>query len=145
MLLMKNNFPIKFKIFDVFIVAFSVVCIVLSIVFTNIFFSKGIENDSIVQIYYQGEILVEKQIKFSDVEDEIEIVLSHEEYDKLLGDFTIVINKENGISVKNVTCPNHYCENQGWVDNIGYPLVCIPNGVYIIITNSEVNQDIILG
>lgn len=142
---MKNNFPIKFKIFDVFVVAFSVVCIVLSIIFTNVFFSNEVKDSSLIQVYYQGQILEEYQVRFSEIDDEIEITLTKDQYDKLLGDFTIVINKEHGVSVKDVTCPNHYCEKMGWIHNVGYPLVCLPNGVYVIITTSEVNQDIIFG
>lgn len=142
---MKTNFPIKFKIFDIFIIGFALVCIVTSIICSNIFFNSKNHENSLVQIYYQGELLKEHEIDFSDVEDEIEIVLSSSEYESLLGDFTVVINKEKGICVKDVTCPNHYCEKQGWIKNVGYPLVCIPNGVYVIITSVDVNQGIILG
>ena len=66
-------------------------------------------------------------------------------YESLHGDFTVVINKDKGICVKDVTCPNHYCEKMGWINSVGYPLVCIPNGVYVIITSLDVNQGIVLG
>ena len=142
---MKNNFSLKFKLFDIFIIGFLLVSIVVSIITTNVVFSRDLKDSYVVQIYYQGEILTDKQVKIADVENETIIILKKEEYDKLLGDVTIVINKEKGICISDVTCPNETCIKMGWVRSIGYPVTCLPNGVYVIITSKKVDQDIILG
>ena len=47
---MKNNFSLKFKIFDVFILCFALVCIIASIVGTNIAFAKSNNLSKKVQI-----------------------------------------------------------------------------------------------
>lgn len=142
---MKSNFSLKFKIFDIFIVAFVVVAIVVSIITTNVLFSRDLKDSYVVQIYYQGELLEDKQIKVKDIDDEMIIVLKKEEYDKLLGDVTILINKDKGICISEVTCPNETCLKMGWVRSVGYPVTCLPNGVHVIITSPDVDQDIVLG
>ena len=142
---MKSNFSLKFKIFDIFIVAFVVVAIVASIITTNVVFSRDLKDSYVVQIYYQGELLEDKQIKVKDVDDEMVIVLKKHDYDKLLGDVTILINKDKGICISEVTCPNETCLKMGWVRSVGYPVTCLPNGVHVMITSPDVDQDIILG
>ena len=99
---MKSNFSLKFKLFDIFIVAFLLVAIVISIVTTNVVFSRDLKDNYVVQIYYQGELLENKQVKIKDVDEEKVIILTKEEYNKLLGDVTIVINKDKGICIKDV-------------------------------------------
>ena len=142
---MKSNFSLKFKLFDIFIVAFLLVAIVVSIVTTNVVFSRDLKDNYVVQIYYQGELLENKQTIIKDVDEEKIIILTKDEYNKLLGDVTIVINKDKGICIKDVTCPNETCVKMGWVRSVGYPVTCLPNGVYVIITSKDVDQDIILG
>ena len=141
---MKSNFSLKFKLFDIFIVAFLLVAIVISIVTTNVVFSRDLKDNYVVQIYYQGELLENKQTIIKDVDEEKVIVLTKDEFNKLLGDVTIVINKDKGICIKDVTCPNETCVKMGWVRSVGYPVTCLPNGVYVIITSKDVDQDIIL-
>ena len=142
---MKSNFSLKFKLFDIFIVAFLLVAIVISIVTTNVVFSRDLKDNYVVQIYYQGELLENKQTIIKDVDEEKVIILTKDEYNKLLGDVTIVINKDKGICIKDVTCPNETCVKMGWLRSVGYPVTCLPNGVYVIITSKDVDQDIILG
>ena len=142
---MKSNFSLKFKLFDIFIVAFMLVSIVASIVTTNVVFSRELKDSNVIQIYYQGQLLEDKLVQVKDVEDELIIVLKKEEYDKLLGDVTIVINRDKGICISDVTCPNETCLKMGWVRSVGYPVTCLPNGVYVIITSRKVDQDTILG
>lgn len=142
---MKNNFSIKFKLFDVFIMIFSLLLIGVVIVSTNIAFSNTLDKERIVQIYYQGQLLENKQIEIDDLLEEKHVILLKDDYDGLLGDMDIVINKDKGVCIYDVTCPNYYCKNQGWVNSVGYPVVCIPNGVYVIITSSTIDQDTILG
>ena len=142
---MKSNFSLKFKLFDIFIVAFLLVAIVISIVTTNVSFVRKSNKPYYVQIYYYNELLDDKIIKLNDVQDEIEIVLTKDEYNKLLGDVTILINKDKGICISEVTCPNNNCKKMGWVNFTNYAVTCLPNNVRVIIFTPEVDQDIVLG
>lgn len=143
---MKSNFSLKYRTFDTVILLFAIIFIIASIVFTNLYFANSKKSQNrVVQIYYQGQLLEDKQIDFENLSGSCEVTLSKLEYDKLLGDMVILIDKEKGICVKDVTCPNKICKNQGYVKSIGYPIVCLPNGVYIIINAKKVDQDTILG
>ena len=98
-----------------------------------------------VQIYYQGELLENKQTIIKDVDEEKVIILTKDEYNKLLGDVTILINKDKGICISEVTCPNNNCKKMGWVNFTNYAVTCLPNNVRVIIFTPEVDQDIVLG
>ena len=56
----------------------------------------------------------------------------------------ISIDKEKGVCISEVNCPNHLCEKMGWVNEVGVPVVCLPNNVYVIIASSSIDQDITL-
>lgn len=142
---MKNNFSLKFRLFDIFVLSFAIVAIIASIITTNVVFSRDLKDSYTVEIYYQGKELTELRTSFKDVTDEKEIILKKEDYDGLLGNVKILINKEKGICIDEVVCPNHTCKKMGWVKAVAYPVTCLPNSVYVIITSSKSNQDSILG
>lgn len=141
---MKNNFSIKFKVFDVFILIFAVISIVATIITTNIVFgkdnNKGID-DRVVCIYHKNDLV--KEIKIIDINGKVEYKLTKEEFNDLRGDMIISIDKDKGVCISEVVCPNHLCENMGWVNKKGIPVVCLPNNVYVIISSSSsIDQDI---
>ena len=138
---MKTNFSLKFKFFDIFILAFVVVAIVASIIATNVIFGRVFSNENNVEIYYRNQLI--KEIKLDEITEETKVVLKQEDYDKLLGDLTVLIDPEKGICISEVTCPNHTCIKQGWVNKVGYPVTCLPNGVYVMITSPSPNVDLI--
>ena len=140
---MRNNYSLRFRKFDIFVVAFATVLIVLSIIFTNMLFQN--KGSRTVRIYYQNQQLTEYEYNLDKIDGEMTIVLSKDKYDKLLGDVTIKINSTKGIAITEATCPNHFCTKQGYVHSVGYPVVCVPNGVYVIITTNKIDEDIILG
>lgn len=142
---MKNNFSLKFKISDIFILCFALFCIIVSIVGTNIAFASSNNLSKKVQIYYQNQLLEDKQIELNYLTEEVKIILSKTEYSDLHGNMTILVNKDKGICISEVVCPDHTCKNQGWINKVGYPIVCVPNGVYIIITSASIDDDIIIG
>ena len=140
---MKNNFPIKFKVFDVFILIFAVISIVATIITTNIVFGKDNNkiDDRVVCIYHKNDLV--KEIKVIDINGKIDYKLTKEEFNDLRGDMIISIDKDKGVCISEVVCPNHLCENMGWVNKKGIPVVCLPNNVYVIISSSSsIDQDI---
>ena len=141
---MKNNFPIKFKVFDIIILIFAVISIVATIITTNIVFgkdnNKGID-DRVVCIYHKNDLV--KEIKIVDINGILDYKLTKEEFNDLRGDMIISIDKDKGVCISEVVCPNHLCENMGWVNKKGIPVVCLPNNVYVIISSSSsIDQDI---
>lgn len=140
---MKNNFSLKFKFFDIFVVAFCAVCIIIGIILSTISLSQKIDDDCVVKICHGNDVLLEVDMK--DVEEEKTIVLTKEEYPFLLGDFTVIINETYGVCVKNVTCPNHACEKMGWVDSVNFLISCLPNNMFVRIESKDVDIDIPMG
>lgn len=141
---MKNNFPIKFKVFDIIILIFAVISIVATIITTNIVFGKDnnkVIDDRIVCIYHKNDLV--KEIKIGDINGILDYKLTKEEFNDLRGDMIISIDKDKGVCISEVVCPNHLCENMGWVNKKGIPVVCLPNNVYVIISSSSsIDQDI---
>ena len=137
---MKNNFPIKFKVFDVFILLFVVISIVATIITTNIVFSKSDLKDCAVQIFYRNDLV--EEIKMSEVYSKKDYVLKKEDYKDLRGDMVISIDKIKGVCISEVVCPNHLCENMGWVKAKYMPIICIPNNVRVMISAPTIDQDI---
>jgi len=137
---MKRNFSLKFNLFDIFVSIFVVVILVASIIYTNIFYAGTIKSDDVsVEIHLNNKIVYETKI--DDLNDDVTtITLSKDEYPTLLGDIKIIIDKEKGICVDEVTCPNHICEKQGWVNNVGIPITCVPNHVFVILTKEDMSD-----
>lgn len=140
---MKTNFSLKFKLFDIIILSFVIVAIVASIITTNVIFGRAFSKKNNVEVYYQNELV--REIKLDDLEGRVEVILTKKEFPNLLGDLKILIDEYDGICMDEVVCPNHTCVRQGWVKKVGYPITCLPNGVYVIITSPDPDQDIILG
>lgn len=142
---MHKNFSLKFRIFDIFVIAISLILsIILIIVIVSI--NNPFSKKRYVEIYHQNTRLEQYRIELDKVDEQIEIVLKKTDYPRLLGDFTIYINSKKGIKVDHVTCPNHTCEKQGWVNVTNLQILCIPNDVRVVITsNSEDGGEVIGG
>ena len=67
---MRNNFSLKFKLFDIFVLAFAVILIVASIITTNVVFASPKNASKTVQIYYQGELLENLEVSLNDLNEE---------------------------------------------------------------------------
>lgn len=55
------------------------------------------------------------------------------------GSNTLVI-KDGKAWVKDSTCPDHLCENKGKVSKLGDTIICLPNAVFITITEGEASE-----
>ncbi len=76
---------------------------------------------SVVEVYYHSEVVA--ALNFD--EDQIY------ELDGDYGHMVIEI-KDQKVRVKEVECPNHTCENTGWVSKGSYlPIYCMPNDIII--------------
>lgn len=87
--------------------------------------------------------IVYERVNLDTLEEDRIITLKKDYYPSLLGDFSIELSKNKGVRVHDVTCPNHTCINQGWVNICNLPIICIPNDVRIKIVSD--NQDIVIG
>ena len=144
---MSSKFGLKFNGLDVVIGVVSVVLAMLLLLINNIAFSnKVLLDDKVAFVYYNSTKLDEHTVYFKDLKDDevVKITLLKSEYPLLNDDMTILISKEKGIKVEEDKSPEKICSKQGWVSRVDVPVVCLPNSVYVII--SDVNQvDIDIG
>lgn len=141
---MRRNFSLRFRIADIFIIAGSLIAaigLMVAVLLTNNPFS----SKKYVSVYHQNALLEEYRYALSDLSGTIEIVLRKDDYPRLLGDFTIYVDPDKGIRVEGITCPNHDCEKQGWVNIANLPIVCIPNDVRVVIESEKGDGNEIIG
>lgn len=141
---MSRKFELKFNLFDVVIGIVSVV-LALSLLLVNSFvFSNKVSLDDKVAFIYV-ESIKEKEVYFKDLKDDevVSITLLKEDYPSLIDDMVILVSREEGIKVEEEKSPQKICSKQGWVSRVDVPVVCLPNSVYVIISDiNEVDFDI---
>ena len=138
----KNKFSLKFNLFDVIVGGVAILLSVILLLVNNSVFSNNVDmNDKVAYIYYDSSLA--KTVYFKDIEDTETVILKKEDYPLLNDDMTILISKEKGIKVEEEKSPQKICSKQGWVSRVDVPVVCLPNSVYVIISDiNEVDFDI---
>jgi hypothetical protein len=134
---MSKNFSLKFKIADIFVIVFSLLVscgLMIGIFAKNNSFKS---SKRIVEIYQNNVLLSQYKIDLNSLDERMTIVLAKDDYPTLLDDFTIELDPKKGIHVTNITCYDHTCEKQGWINIANAPIVCIPNNVQIRITSAS--------
>ncbi len=87
--------------------------------------SSGETEDSVVQIYQDGQLLRELPLT---AEETIAITGKYEN--------TLVI-REGSVSITHSTCPGEDCVHSGSISKAGRSLVCLPNALEIRITGAQ--------
>ncbi|MGM9857680.1 MAG: NusG domain II-containing protein [Bacilli bacterium] len=136
---MNRNFSLKFKVVDIIIIVASAIA-AISLMVGIFIYNSSFSGERYVCIYYKGEELKEYRTEIDKLEETYTVVLTKEKYPDLLGDFYIDINKDKGIRVHDVTCPNLTCEKQGWVNITNLPIVCIPNDIRVVINSTDSSE-----
>lgn len=144
---MKRNFSLKFTLFDLMVGLVAFVMIISSLVVTNLVYAQKNDQSRIAEVYLDSQLLKEKSVRMDALTEEVTIVLKKEDYpdSSLLGDVEIHVDKEKGICVHQVTCPNLICKRMGWINKVGYNIVCVPNGFFVTIKTEKTDVDIPLG
>ena len=132
-----SKFTLKFNLFDIVIGSIAVGLAVILLIVSNIAFSNNLELDNKVAYIYYDSNLVES-IKFSEIDEQETVVLKKEDYPLLNDDMVILISQDKGIKVEEEKSPQKICSKQGWVSKVDMPVVCLPNSVYVII--SDINN-----
>ena len=85
-------------------------------------------SGSVANIYRDGTCIY--SVDLSKVEEPYEVTFSDER-----GSNTVRIERGR-ISVIDADCPDHVCEQTGWVCENGVPIVCLPHRLVIRIEKS---------
>ena len=142
---MNKNFSLKHSIKDIILVSISLVIaivFIMVILLSNKAFSS---NNRYLNVYHQNTRL-NININLNDLTENQIIVLKKEDYPRLIDDFKIEVSNKKGVRVKEVTCYDNTCINQGWINVVNLPIVCIPNDVKIVLTStSGITGDDVIG
>ena len=140
---MLNKFSLKFNWFDIIVAGASIfLAIILLLVSTA---DKISADDKVLFVYYNSYKLEEHTIYFKDLKDdeEVKIILEKDKYPLINDDMVIVVSKENGVKVEEEKSPQKICSKQGWVNRVDTPVVCLPNSVYVVISDiNDINIEI---
>lgn len=140
---MNNKFSLKFKKWDLLIVIISSI-VSLTLLFSILIYNISLRKEErFVAIYHKNQLIKEK-IDLNLLEESKTITLKEVDYPDLLGDFVIEISPKKGVRAYEVTCPNHTCTKQGWVNIPNLSIICIPNKVRIELTSTSSEGDIFL-
>jgi hypothetical protein len=144
---MSHNFSLKYNSKDITIGCISVILIVALVITSNFYMAQYNSGNLVVNVYISYKLHDEYSLEWSKLEENknYEIVLKKEQYDVLLDDMLILVNKKKGIKVEEETSPRKICSSQGWVNSPGVPLICLPNQVYIVIESSSIDNPIPIG
>ena len=123
---------LKHNKWDVFVYLVSFLIVVCLFVVSGIVTSK-INGD----VRYAVVVIEGKQKFKLNMREDTTIFLSKEKYSNLLGDMVIEIQNEK-VRVEREESPFHYCSLQGWVEDVGRPIVCLPNDVIVTIVGEGV-------
>ena len=140
---MNRNFSLKFKRIDILGIVIAFVMAVSFMLGVILYFNHS--SSRYVEVSHQNVVLSEYTTDMNTLTEEKTIILPKTKYPNLKDDFTILINKDKGIRVVDITCDDHTCMNQNWVNVNGLPIICIPNDVQVIIkSNATHEEDIVM-
>lgn len=142
---MNKNFSLKHSIKDIILVSISLVIAIVFIVVILLSNKAFSSNNRYLNVYHQNTRL-NININLNDLTENQIIVLKKEDYPRLINDFKIEVSNKKGVRVKEVTCYDNTCINQGWINVVNLPIVCIPNDVKIVLTStSGITGDDVIG
>ena len=142
---MNKNFSLKYSIKDIILVSISLVIAIVFIVVILLSNKAFSSNNRYLNVYHQNTRL-NININLNDLTENQIIILKKEDYPRLINDFKIEVSNKKGVRVKEVTCYDNTCINQGWINVVNLPIVCIPNDVKIVLTStSGITGDDVIG
>lgn len=142
---MNKNFSLKHSIKDIILVSISLVIAIVFIVVILLSNKAFSSNNRYLNVYHQNTRL-NININLNDLTENQIIVLKKEDHPRLINDFKIEVSNKKGVRVKEVTCYDNTCINQGWINVVNLPIVCIPNDVKIVLTStSGITGDDVIG
>lgn len=113
------------------------VVLVASILFA-LFFYLAPQKGNVVGVYYNGtrirELKLNEDLTWTLYPSKADdpAGLQETDYPHLLGPLTIEV-KGGRVRVSKEESPKHLCSRQGWVEQSGFMITCLPNDLYLIV------------
>lgn len=128
-ILIMKKISLKKTQFDTY--AFSAIIFIATILFVSLRLALRTDQALFVYVYASGE-----QIDRLDLSIDLEKTYKNEVF---IEDITIEI-KDRKVRVKEETSNLKYCSIQGYVGQIGQPIICAPNNFYLLIMGADYDE-----
>ena len=76
--------------------------------------------------------MVGRTIDLSDVDEPYQIKLEYGD-----NDYNIVEVRQGSIGIVEASCPDHLCQNMGFIDSSVMPITCLPNHLIIKVVTGQ--------
>ncbi len=119
-----NKTPWDTYMFSVLLILASLLLVVLNRAFAT-------SDPLMVFVYVENTLIDKLDIKVNQTKTYLKA-----DYPVFKGDITIEISDEK-VRVEKETSPLKYCSIQGFVDEVGRPVICLPNSFYIVIMGTN--------
>ena len=110
---------------------FSVLLILASLLLVVLNRAFATSDPLMVFVYVENTLIDKLDIKVNQTKTYLQA-----DYPVFKGDITIEISDEK-VRVEKETSPLKYCSIQGFVDEVGRPIICLPNSFYIVIMGTN--------
>ncbi len=108
-----------------------VVFIVIASILGIYLMSHKSSSDEICAEIYRDDVLL-RTIDLSDVDEPYQIKLEYGD-----NDYNIVEVRQGSIGIVEASCPDHLCQNMGFIDSSVMPITCLPNHLIIKVVTGQ--------
>lgn len=98
------------------------------------FHFRSKKDNLIAEIYYRDELIL--TIELYKLEQETQYIVQGDNGEM------VILAKKNAIMVEKENSPRHICSIQGWTNRTTRPIICLPNGVYILLKGNTSELDL---
>jgi hypothetical protein len=121
----KPKVKLKKTPFDTYL--FSIILVLASLLFLYLRITLTTNGPKVVNVYVENKLIDTLDLSVNQTK-----VYYKSDYDVFLDDITLEI-KDNKVRVEKEESPRHYCSIQGYVGDVGKPVICLPNSFYFVI------------
>ena len=129
----KRPIGLRFNVFDIVALVFSLCLAIGVLVYVNITSTKAnqVDGDRIAVVYVKNEAV--KRVNLEELKEDYIYTLKQNDHPGMISDMKFAFSNTKGIAVTYSNCKDHTCINMGYVNEANSPIVCLPNGVYVVI------------
>lgn len=120
--------------FDLVILLVSLAMAIGALIYVNVKrkHNEQLTGDRIAHVKHDNKEI--KTVNLEQLEQVESFVMSPDQFPKMMGELTVIFDKEHGIAVTDAHCPDKKCQKQGYINVANTPIVCLPNDVIVTIT-----------
>lgn len=125
---------LKMKKRMVFLCVIILVILAIAIIAMILLKKQSQESTCYAEIYRDQELI--QTIDLTNVEEPYQLRIDYGE-----DDYNVLEVRKGSIGIVESSCPDHLCENMGFIDSSLMPITCLPNHLVIRIVNAAEQEE----